>query len=91
MEFVHEQGVIGLAAGFIIGAAIGKVVSSIATDIIQPIIGYIFDSTEGLAALHPGSIMYDRFLANVVDFLIMAAVVFYLFKKLKPDKLDAPK
>lgn len=90
-EFLRKQGVVGLAIGFILAAAVGKVVASIANDLIQPIVGYIFGSSQGLTAMHLGSVMYGRFLANVIDFAIMAAVVFFLFKKLKLDKLDAPK
>ncbi len=90
-EFIRKQGVVGLAVGFILGGAVSKVVSSIAGDIIQPLIGYVFGSTDGLTALHLGAVMYGRFLANLIDFIILAAVVFYFFKWLRLDKLDAPK
>ena len=66
-------------------------VSSIASDIIQPLIGYVFGSTTGLATLHLGSVRYGSFLVSFIDFVIIAAVVFFVFRKLKLDKLDAPK
>jgi large conductance mechanosensitive channel len=90
-DFIRKQGVVGLAIGFILGAAVGKVVASVANDIVQPLIGYLFGSTEGLAAMRLGSIMYGRFLATLIDFIIMAAVVFFVFKKLKLDQFDKPK
>ena len=37
LEFVREQGVVGLATGFILGGAVSKVVTSLVTDIINPV------------------------------------------------------
>ena len=90
-DFVRKQGVVGLAIGFILGGSVSKVVASIASDVIQPLIGYLFGSTSGLASLHLGAVMYGKFLVNVIDFVIIAAVVFFVFKKLRLDKLDASK
>ncbi len=90
-EFVRKQGVVGLAVGFVLGGAVSKVVSSAAADIIQPLVGYIFGSNQGLVAMHLGPVMYGDFLSNVIDFLVLAAVVFYVFKWLKLDKVDMPK
>ena len=91
VKFIREQGVIGLATGFIIGAAVGKVVSSLVNDIVQPVIGYVFGSSTGLKTMHLGSVMVGNFLANLLDFVVLAAVVFFVFKALRLDKLDAPK
>jgi large conductance mechanosensitive channel len=88
MSFIREQGVVGLAIGFVLGGSVSKVVSSIASDLIQPLIGYLFGSTSGLASLRLGAIAYGNFLVNVIDFVIIAAVVFLVFKKLRLDKLD---
>ncbi len=85
VKFIREQGVIGLATGFIIGAAVGKTVSSLVNDIVQPLIGYVFGSTTGLKTMHLGSVMIGNFLANLLDLVIMAAVVFFVFKGLKLD------
>jgi large conductance mechanosensitive channel len=91
VKFIREQGVVGLAIGFILGGAVGKTVSSFVQDIIQPLLGYVLGSTTGLKAVHLGSVMVGNFLANLIDLVIIAAVVFYLFRGLKLDKLDAPK
>jgi len=90
-KFVREQGVIGLAVAVILGGAVGKVVSSLVSDIIQPILGYILGSREGLASMHLGSVMIGRFLASVIDFVIIALVIYYVVKALKFDKLDVKK
>jgi len=91
MKFIREQGVIGLAIGFIMGSATGKVVSSLVADIVQPLIGFMFGSSAGLAALAFGPVRYGQFAANLLDFLIMASVVFFLFKGLRLDRIDAKK
>lgn len=91
VHFIRTQGVVGLAVGFIMGGAVSKLVESLVADIIQPLIGMLFGSPEGLKALHFESLMYGNFLAVAIDFAIIAAVVYWIFKGLKLDKLDAPK
>ena len=91
VTFIREQGVMGLAIGFILGGSVSKVVASLVQDIIQPAIGLIFGSTQGLKALHLGPVMIGNFLAIFLDFLIMAAVVYFVFKKLKLDRIDKKK
>jgi len=92
IEFIRTQGVVGLAIGFILGGAVSKVVSALVTDIINPIIGVILGSAAGLqtAALKIGpiSILWGDFISVVIDFLIVALVVYYGFKALKLDKID---
>jgi large conductance mechanosensitive channel len=88
MTFIREQGVVGLAIGFILGGAVSKLVASLVADVIQPVVGMIFGSTEGLTALHYESIMYGNFIAVLIDFVIIAAVVYFGFKLLGFEKLD---
>lgn len=89
LQFIREQGVVGLAIGFILGGAVSKVVSSLVEDIINPIIGAVFGSTEGLATMMLGPVAVGHFVAVMIDFIIVAAVVFFIFKRLGVDKLDA--
>lgn len=89
--FVRQQGVVSLAIAFILGGAINKVVSSLVQDIIQPIIGLFFGSTQGLKAWHLGPVMMGNFAANAIDFLIIAWVVYFIFKKLDLERLDQKK
>ncbi len=91
VHFVREQGVVGLAIGFILGGSVSKLVASFVNDLIQPVIGLIFGSTEGLAALHYKSIMWGQFLSVFIDFVLVAFVVFMAFKVLGLEKLDAKK
>lgn len=95
MDFIQEQGVIGLAIGFILGGAIAKVVSSFVTDLINPLIGLILGSTKGLEGakimLFGAKIMYGHFLSVTLDFLIVAAIVYFVIKGLGLHKLDKKK
>jgi large conductance mechanosensitive channel len=90
-QFIREQGVVGLAIGFILGSGVNKVVSSLVNDIIQPSIGLLFGSVNGLNGLSYSSIMYGRFLAGLIDFAILAAIVYFGFKGLGLDRLDKKK
>lgn len=91
LTFIREQGVVGLAIGFILGGSVGKVVSSLVQDIIQPLIGLVFGSTAGLKSFHLGPVMLGNFLAIFLDFVIVSAVVYFFFKKLKLEALDKKK
>lgn len=95
MNFIREQGVVGLAVGFILGGAVSKVVSALVTDIINPLLGIVLGSAEGLqaASLNIGNaqIMYGNLISVVIDFTVIALVVYYGVKKLGLDKLDKAK
>jgi large conductance mechanosensitive channel len=95
MQFVREQGVVGLATGFLLGGAVSKVVTALVTDIINPMISIVFGSAEGfkMAAIQVGDsqIMWGDFASVLIDFIIVAAVVYFGFKGLGLDKLDKKK
>ena len=95
VEFIRKQGIIGLAIGFILGGAVSKVVSSLVQDVINPLLGVVLGSTKGLetAVLTVGSaqIKWGSFVAALVDFVVIALVVYYGFKKLGLEKLDGKK
>lgn len=88
MDFIREQGVVGLAIGFILGGAVSKVVASLVGDVINPIIGAIFGSTSGLSGMMIGPVALGNFVAVLIDFIIIAAVVYFIFKRLGLDKMD---
>lgn len=90
IQFIREQGVVGLAIGFILGAAVGKVVTSLVTDVINPLIGLLF-SGEGLAEMMVGPVALGSFVSALIDFGIIAAVVYFGFKGLGLDRLDVKK
>ena len=95
MEFIRKQGIIGLAIGFILGGAVSKVVSSLVQDVINPLLGVVLGSTKGLemAVLTVGSaqIKWGSFVSALIDFIVIALVIYYGFKKLGLEKLDDKK
>lgn len=95
IDFVREQGVVGLAVGFILGGAVSKVVSALVDDIINPVLGVFLGQAESLrkASLTIGeaTIKWGDFMVVVIDFLIIALVVYYIVKGLGLDKADKKK
>ncbi len=92
MDFIREQGVVGLAVGFILGGAVSKVVASLVSDIINPVLGLVLGKVDGLASasikIGEASIMWGSFLTVLIDFLVIALVVYYGVKGLGLNKLD---
>ena len=95
IDFIREQGVIGLAVGFILGGAVSKVVSAIVVDVINPIISIILGSATGIKEaffqVNGTKILYGDLISTAIDFVVIALVVYYGVKMLKLDKLDKKK
>lgn len=95
LDFVREQGVVGLAVGFILGGAVSKLVAALVEDIISPILAIGLNNLENLsdAYLQVGAarIMWGDFLNVTVDFIVIALVVYFGVKALKLDKADKKK
>jgi len=86
---------VGLAVGFILGGSVAKVVSSVVQDLIQPVLGLILGVAGGLTSasfnVFGATIRYGNFLATLIDFVVVAGVVYYIVRGFKLDKLDAKK
>ena len=86
MDFIGKAGVIGLAIGFIMGTYIGKVVSALVQDLIMPIPGALIpggDWRKAVFSLPIGQGMnfaVGDFVGVIIDFLIVAVVVFFIAK-----------
>ena len=94
INFIREQGVVGLAVGFILGGAVSKVVSSIVTDLINPLLGALLGGANlDQVAWQVGAnkVMLGNFINVVIDFIIIALVVYFGVKILKLDRLDKKK
>jgi len=95
MNFIREQGVVGLAVGFILGGAVSKVVSSLVADIINPVLSIVLGAAgnlnEAVLVIGPVELKWGSFAAVLIDFLVIALVVYYGVKKLGLDKLDKKK
>jgi len=85
MEFLNRYGIIGLAIGFIIGGAAGNLVSAMVADILMPIITFFIPGgawREAVLTIGPINISVGHFVGSLIDFLIIALVVFILVKRL---------
>jgi large conductance mechanosensitive channel len=106
-EFAMRGNVIDLAVGVILGAAFGKIVSSLVSDIIMPPIGMLLggiDFTNMFITLSGGTyatleeaqaagavtINYGVFLLALIDFIVVALVLFLLLRPINKLKKPAP-
>jgi large conductance mechanosensitive channel len=91
LEFLNKYGVIGLAIAFIIGGAAGRLVSALVDDILMPFITFFIPGggwREAVLALGPVQLSIGHFLGAIIDFLIIALVVFILMKQLTKTGLS---
>jgi large conductance mechanosensitive channel len=91
VDFIRKQGVVGLAVGFVLGGAISKMVSSIVTDLINPLLGIFLgkiDLPNASLAIGSAKILWGDFVSNIINFLVIAAVVYFGVKGLNLEKLD---
>src|SRR5690242_12537284 len=102
-DFLLKGNVLALAVAVIVGGAVGKVVSSLAADLIMPLVSLVLPSGEWRAAklvlsktVGPdgkeaiNAINYGTFFGNVVDFVIIALVVYLITKSLIKEPPPAP-
>ncbi len=110
-EFAMKGNLVDIAVGFVMGAAFKEVVSSFTGGIVSPLIGLVFKSDfkdlkliikEGTLndageMVGEVAVLWGAFLTNVIDFIIVAFVMFMLvkgvnkMKKKEEPKPEAPK
>lgn len=104
-EFAVRGNVIDMAVGIIVGAAFGKIVSSLVEDVLLPPIGVILGGVDfsGLAITLKGAtkeapavvLRYGKFIQTIIDFIIIAFAIFIAVVKpvnmLKRREKEAPK
>lgn len=94
LNFIREQGVIGLAVGFILGGAISKMVSALVADILNPLIGLLLGGLNlknAYLLIGATRIAWGDFISVIIDFLAIAFVVYFGVKVSKLDRLDKKK
>ena len=108
-EFISKGNVLDLAVGVIIGAAFGKIVTSLTEDLIMPVVGKVFGGLDFSAKylvlsgdVAPGTpldvarkaganvLAYGSFITAVINFLIMAWVIFMIVKAANKAMPAAP-
>ncbi len=106
-DFAMKGNLVDIAVGFVMGAAFKSVVTSFTGGVVSPLIGLIFNSDfkdlkyivkEGVAdeagkAVGEVAVLYGNFITNVIDFVIVALVMFMIIKginKMKKKEEAAP-
>lgn len=81
-EFVMRGNVMDLAVGVIIGGAFGAIVTSLTDDIISPVLGIFggMDFSDLSVEVNGANIMYGKFITAIINFLIMALIIFLMVK-----------
>ena len=100
INFVREQGVVGLAVGLILGVAAKSIIDSIVFNVFNPIIGVLtggvklsenFICIKSDATGCISKVNYGQLASDLISFFIILAVVYFVFKILKLDRLDKKK
>ena len=105
-EFALKGNVMDLAVGVIIGAAFGKIVDSLVGDIIMPVVGRLIGgldfnnyfmplsgqtATTLVEAKKLGAVLaYGSFLTILINFIILALIIFMMVKQMNRMKREAP-
>lgn len=100
MDFIRTQGVIGLAVGLVLGGAVTILVKSLIDNLVMPPLGFVLGSAEGLKGLElvigkaggkQAILHYGVFLNDLVNFVVIAIVIYFIVHLLGFDKLDKKK
>ena len=84
LEFLKEYKVLSLAIAFVMGGASTSLVNSLVNDVIMPIFEPFMATKwrEAVLTIGPVHIVYGSFLAQLVNFLILALIIFVVTKKI---------
>lgn len=99
MNFIREQGVIGLAVGLAVGAAAGATVKQLVEGLVNPIITLIVGSQEGLMAAkwhveigdRSADFLWGAVLSSLITLIATALVIYWVIHLAKLDRLDKKK
>lgn len=95
LNFIREQGVVGLAVGFLLGGAVSKLVTALISDLVNPLLGLILGAAGNIkdASFDIGSatFMWGNFVSTIIDFAVIAAIVYFGVIGLGLNKIDKPK
>lgn len=99
VNFIREQGVVGLAVGLAIGTAVGDTVKKLVTAFIDPLVQLIVGSQQGLQSAsftveiagRRGEFLYGAFISSLITLIAVAFIIYAIVHFLKLDKLDKKK
>ena len=100
-EFISKGNVMDMAVGIVIGSAFTKIVTSLVNDVIMPAIGmifggvnfatlrYIITPADEAAGVEEAAIYYGSFIQAIVDFILVALVIFCVVKGINKMRAKA--
>ena len=99
VNFIREQGVVGMAVGLAIGTAAGDTVKKLVTAFVDPLVQLIVGSQQGLQSAsftveiagRKGEFLYGAFVSSLITLIAVAFVVYAIVHFFKLDKLDKKK
>ena len=99
VNFIREQGVVGMAVGLAIGTAAGDTVKKLVTAFVDPLVQLIVGSQQGLQSAsftveiagRRGEFLYGAFVSSLITLIAVAFVIYAIVHFLKLDKLDKKK
>ena len=99
VNFIREQGVVGMAVGLAIGTAAGDTVKKLVTAFIDPLVQLIVGSQQGLQSAsftveiagRRGEFLYGAFISSLITLVAVAFIIYAIIHFLKLDKLDKKK
>ncbi|MFO0887214.1 MAG: MscL family protein [Candidatus Saccharimonadales bacterium] len=99
VDFIRTQGIIGLAIGFVMGTQAKQLIDQMSRSFIDPILGLLIGGSKSLSEKsvyvqinsRSATFAWGAFVYAVINFLIIAGVIYFTFKWLHLDKLDKKK
>lgn len=94
-DFIRSQGVVGIAIGFIIGTQARVLVDQFSSSFINPLLGLIVGTGEGLSGKkvyltfgdQTATFAWGAFVYSLINFIIVLIIVYLVYKWLRLDKL----
>jgi len=99
VEFIRQQGVVGLAIGLVLGLQVKALVDQFVASFVNPLLSLVLPGAGSLSSKAftvgvPGksaTFEYGKFIDVLITFIIVAAVIYAVFKILRLEKLDKKK
>lgn len=97
--FVREQGVVGLAIGLVLGTQVKTLVDQLVASFINPLVGLLLPGGGTLIEKKfyvrmngkGQDFLWGAFASQLISFITVAAIIYFVFKGLRLDKLDKKK
>ena len=92
-EFAMRGNVLDLAVAVIIGGAFGKIITSLVNDVLMPLIGLVLGGinfSEQAVTVGAAVVKWGAFVQSIIDFLIVAFVIFMLVRTMNRMKKEEP-